>query len=70
MSTTVYYPRVRNISFYDNNGVVYDDDLEGSILAVSHDCFRDLDLRALVPQPGVIYDVKGMLPRNIIDARL
>ena len=22
MSTTVYYPRVRNISFYDNNGVV------------------------------------------------
>ena len=22
MSTTIYYPRVRNISFYDNNGVV------------------------------------------------
>lgn len=22
MSTTVYYPRVRNISFYDDNGVV------------------------------------------------
>ena len=22
MCTTVYYPRVRNISFYDNNGVV------------------------------------------------
>lgn len=22
MSTTVYYPRVRNISFYDNNGVM------------------------------------------------
>ena len=22
MSTTVYYPRIRNISFYDNNGMV------------------------------------------------
>ena len=22
MSTTVYYPRVRSINFYDNNGVV------------------------------------------------
>ena len=43
---------------------------DAAILAVAHDCFRDLDLRALVPQPGVIYDVKGMLPRNIIDARL
>ena len=43
---------------------------DAAILAVAHDCFRSLDLRALVPQPGVIYDVKGVLPRNIIDARL
>lgn len=41
-----------------------------AVLAVAHDCFRTLDLRALVPQPGVIYDVKGILPREIIDARL
>ena len=43
---------------------------DAAILAVAHDCFHDLDLRALVPEPGVIYDVKGILPRNIIDARL
>jgi UDP-N-acetyl-D-galactosamine dehydrogenase len=43
---------------------------DAAILAVAHDCFRSLDLRALVPQPGVIYDVKGLLPREIIDARL
>lgn len=41
-----------------------------AILAVSHDLFRSLDLRSLVPQPGVVYDVKGVLPINIIDARL
>lgn len=43
---------------------------DAAILAVAHGCFRSLDLRALVPQPGVIYDVKGLLPREIIDARL
>lgn len=41
-----------------------------AILAVAHDAFLSLDLRALVPQPGVIYDVKGLLPRTLIDARL
>ncbi len=43
---------------------------DAAILAVAHDAFHTLDLRALVPQPGVVYDVKGVLARNIIDARL
>ncbi len=67
---TIYDPWVDT----DKNPQVTNQLPEGSydaaILAVAHDCFRDLDLRAMVPQPGVIYDVKGMLPRNIIDARL
>lgn len=42
------------------------------ILGVAHDEFKDLDVRSLLvdPQEGVIYDVKGILPRHIIDARL
>jgi len=47
-----------------------DKPFDAAILAVAHNEFRDIDLRAFVPQPGVIYDVKGFLPRNIIDARL
>lgn len=43
---------------------------DAAILAVAHNDFRKLDLRALVPQPGVVYDVKGFLPRDIVDARL
>ncbi len=43
---------------------------DAAILAVAHDVFAGLDLRSLVPQPGVIYDVKGILPREIIDSRL
>lgn len=43
---------------------------DAAILAVAHDAFLSLDLRSLVPQPGVVYDVKGILPRTQIDARL
>lgn len=41
------------------------------ILAVSHKEFVDLDVTALKSsENSVIYDVKGLLPRNIIDGRL
>lgn len=39
------------------------------ILAVAHKEFLNLDIRSLTPS-GVIFDVKGMLPKNIIDSRL
>lgn len=40
------------------------------ILAVSHDQFKALDIKQLLKPNGVIYDVKGILPRDIIDGRL
>lgn len=40
------------------------------ILAVSHKEFAEIDVRSLVGDEGVVYDVKGILPRDIIDARL
>lgn len=40
------------------------------ILGVAHKQFLSLDIKSLVRQNGVIYDVKGILPRDIIDARL
>jgi UDP-N-acetyl-D-galactosamine dehydrogenase len=39
------------------------------ILAVAHKKFLDLDIRSLTPD-GVVFDVKGMLSKNIIDSRL
>lgn len=48
------------------NKVKYD----AIILAVSHTEFLDIDLRSLLTDNGVIYDVKGILPRDIIDGRL
>ena len=40
------------------------------ILAVSHRCFLEKDVRAWVREGGVVYDVKGVLPRETVDARL
>lgn len=40
------------------------------INAVAHKQFADIDLRSLCVENGVIYDVKGILPKEIIDARL
>ncbi len=42
------------------------------ILGVAHNQFKELDIRALLAdkENGVVYDVKGILPRDIVDARL
>ena len=40
------------------------------ILAVSHKEFLELNVRDLVVENGVVYDVKGILPKDDIDGRL
>ena len=40
------------------------------VMAVAHSQFTGLDLRQLLNPGGVIYDVKGILDREIIDGRL
>jgi UDP-N-acetyl-D-galactosamine dehydrogenase len=48
-------------------------DYDALIIAVGHEQFRDMGagkLRALCRPNGVIYDVKGLLPAEDVDARL
>lgn len=40
------------------------------ILAVAHNQFKELNIKSLVVDNGVVYDVKGILDRTIIDGRL
>lgn len=40
------------------------------ILAVAHKEFLTIDLKSMLRDNGLIYDVKGILPRDIIDGRL
>lgn len=40
------------------------------ILAVAHKSFLELNIHSLLNENSVVYDVKGILPRDLIDARL
>jgi UDP-N-acetyl-D-galactosamine dehydrogenase len=40
------------------------------ILAVSHKQFQELDIQQFIKDPGVIYDVKAILDKSLIDGRL
>jgi UDP-N-acetyl-D-galactosamine dehydrogenase len=55
-----------NSQFSTLNSQLFD----ACILAVAHNEFLQLDVRSLVKEGGVIYDVKGVLPRDIVDGRL
>ncbi|MFD2598086.1 nucleotide sugar dehydrogenase [Sphingobacterium corticis] len=48
------------------NGNAYD----SIILAVSHQEFLSIDLSALVKEKAVVFDIKGVLDRSLVDARL
>ena len=40
------------------------------ILAVAHEQFKQINYKELLAPNGIIYDVKGLLPRDLVDARL
>lgn len=43
---------------------------DGVVMAVAHHNFDQVDLSSLVKPKAVIYDVKGVLPKELVDARL
>ena len=45
-------------------------DFDAIILAVSHAKFKTLDFNKICRENKVIYDVKGILPKDMVDARL
>jgi UDP-N-acetyl-D-galactosamine dehydrogenase len=47
-----------------------DDKYDVIILAVAHKEFLTVNLKTLLRENGLIYDVKGILPRDVIDGRL
>ena len=57
---------INSIKFVEN----YSKEFDTIILAVAHDAFLKMDLSLLANNRVVIYDVKGILPKNIIDASL
>lgn len=72
---TVYDPWANNDAVRREYGIDItnecpDEKFDAVILGVAHKEFLNLDVRSLVKDGGVVYDVKGLLPRDIIDGRL
>jgi UDP-N-acetyl-D-galactosamine dehydrogenase len=40
------------------------------VLAVAHDAFLETDISAMKGERTIVYDVKGILPQDIVDERL
>ena len=47
-----------------------DGKFDAVILAVAHEAFRSVDVKNLLSENGVVYDFKGFLDREMVDARL
>lgn len=47
-----------------------DERYDAVILGVAHKQFLGLDVKSLVSEGGIIYDVKGILDRKVVDGRL
>ena len=74
---TVYDPwasreTVKEVYGIDIVNELPDEKFDAAIVAVAHGQFRrhEVDMDALLKPVHVIYDVKGILPREIIDGRL
>ena len=49
---------------------IKDEKYDMVILAVAHKEFLNIDIKSLLNENGLVYDVKGILPRDIVDGRL
>ena len=72
---TVYDPWANAEHVFQEYGITVTNDVpkdkfDAVILAVAHNEFLDMDMKAFAKDNSVIYDVKGILDRNIIDGRL
>lgn len=75
---TVFDPWADSAEVMHEYGITTENDIEkikehkydAVILAVAHDQFREIDLESLKNPDSVIYDCKGILNREMIDARL
>ena len=55
---------------FEVTGKLPEGKFDAVILAVAHKSFLELDVRSLLNENSVVYDVKGILPIDLIDARL
>ena len=59
-----------NVKSFNDSSELEKGAYDAVILAVSHREFSRLDIKSLLNKDGVIFDVKGVLPKELVDGRL
>ncbi len=74
LSVDVYDPWADKEEVWHEYGLRAVDNLESNydavVLAVAHNEFLEMDLKSLARDGGVLYDVKSILPKELVDGRL
>lgn len=75
LNITIYDPWANPTTAELEYGLVVTNELptekfDAAIMAVAHNEFKEFEISSLVKEKSVIYDVKGILPRDIVDGRL
>jgi UDP-N-acetyl-D-galactosamine dehydrogenase len=76
VNVTIYDPWAKSADVAHEYGIEitnelpYDSKFDSMILAVAHKEFSNVNWRSYVKDGGIIYDVKGFLGKELIDARL
>lgn len=75
LSITVYDPWANPAIVEKEYGIKITNQLpagkyDAAILAVAHNEFKTLDIASILKEKHIIFDVKGMMDRNLIDGRL
>lgn len=58
------------LDIVNQESCIMNQNYDAVILGVAHKDFMNMDIRKMVREGGIVYDVKGVLDRNIIDGRL
>lgn len=75
LNITIYDPWANSVITKHEYGIevineIPNEKFDAAIMAVAHNELKTLDVKTLVKENSVIYDVKGILNKDIIDGRL
>ena len=76
VETSIYDPWVEPETIINNYGfnalgqMPESERYDAVLIAVAHDEFKNIDIRSLCKDHGVIYDIKSLLPKEKVDKRL
>ena len=74
IDVTLYDPWASPEEVQHEYGIALSDDMDNKynavVLTVAHDKFLELNLKQYLTDDGIIYDVKSVLPKEMVDGRL